>query len=220
MNTNELNDALESLFVGERMHKKEEQSRQAYNKIAKDYNNTFDGQFTRSFKDELVSNVILHQNDAVLDVACGTGELLNRLYNKCPIQGAGVDISEEMIRVAKSMYSKFDFYVSGCVPLPFDDNTFDVLTVSASFHHFPEPEKFALEAKRVLKYGGKLYIAEVYYPSPIRQLVNAIFLPLYNAGDVKIYHPKELVKIFSKTNFLNISIVKKGKVQFLSAKKS
>jgi ubiquinone/menaquinone biosynthesis C-methylase UbiE len=201
------------------MNQKEEQSKKAYNKIAENYNNTFDGRFTRLFKDELISMVILNQNDAVLDVACGTGELLDRLYNKCPIQGVGLDISDEMIKVAKSQYNKFDFLVSSCVPLPFEDNTFDVLTVSASFHHFPEPEKFAMEANRVLKHGGKVYIAEVYFPIPIRQIVNAIFLPLYNSGDVKIYHPREVVEMFNRAGFSHISVVKKGKVQLMNATK-
>lgn len=201
------------------MNEKEEQSRKAYNKMAANYDDTFDGRFTRLFKDELVSNVILNQNDAVLDVACGPGELLNRLNDKCPIQGIGVDISDEMIKAAKSKYSKFDFLVSSSVPLPFEDNKFDVLTVSAAFHHFPEPEKFAREANRVLKHGGKVYIAEVYYPILIRQIANAVFLPLYNAGDVKIYHPKEIVAIFKRAGFSHISVVKKGKVQLMKATK-
>ncbi len=201
------------------MNAKEEQSRKAYNKIAENYNDSFDGRFTRLFKDELVSRVILKQNDAVLDVACGTGELLDRLYHKCPIKGVGVDISDKMIKVAKLQYSKFDFIVSSCAPLPFDDNSFDVLTVSAAFHHFPEPGEFAKEAHRVLKYGGKIYIAEVNYPTPIRQIVNSIILPLYNAGDVKIYHAKELVEIFKKANFNLLSVAQKGKVQLLNATK-
>lgn len=201
------------------MDLKEKQSKKAYDKIAENYDNTFDGRFTRAFKDELVSNVILKQNDAVLDVACGPGELLARLNDKCNIQGVGVDISDEMIRVAKSRYDKFDFLASSCSPLPFEDNTFDVLTVSAAFHHFPEPEKFARESLRVLKHGGKLYIAEVYYPALIRQIMNAVFLPLYNSGDVKVYNPKELLGIFNNAGFSHISVVRKGKVQLLYAAK-
>ncbi|HEX3044501.1 MAG TPA: methyltransferase domain-containing protein [Bacillota bacterium] len=201
------------------MNLKEQQSQGAYNKLAKNYDNTFDGRFTRPFKDELVSQVILKDGDAVLDVACGTGELLARLNDKCNIRGAGIDISDEMIKVAKSKYDKFDFLVSSCAPLPFKENTFDVLTVSAAFHHFPEPKKFASEALRVLKRGGKLYIAEVYFPIPIRQIMNLLVLPLYNSGDVKIYHSKELTEMFTRAGFLNVSVIKKGKIQLLYADK-
>lgn len=201
------------------MNRKEEQSKKTYNKIAENYNNTFEGEYTRLFKDELISNVVLNKNDSVLDVGCGIGELLYRLNEKCPIKGTGVDISDEMIRVAKSQYNKFDFIVSSCVPLPFEENTFDTLTVSAAFHHFPEPEKFAKEATRVLKLGGKIYIADVYFPMPIRQFFNTILIPICNSGDVKIYHPKELVEIFNMAGFSDISIIKNGKVQLMKATK-
>lgn len=201
------------------MDKKEQQSKKAYDRIADDYENTFDGKFTRSFKDELVLAVRLDDCAEVLDVACGNGELLARLNHKTPIRGTGIDISDEMIRVAKAKYPGFEFYTSSCAPLPFKDNTYDALTVSAAFHHFPDPDGFAAEAFRVLKRGGRLYVAEIHFPAPFRQLFNVLILPLYNAGDVKIYPSAELLKIFSKAGFTNLSVHRNGKVQLLSATK-
>lgn len=201
------------------MNVKERQSREAYDKIAQDYENTFDGKFTRSFKEELLARVVLKPMYKVLDVACGTGELLAMLHKKCRIQGAGVDISDEMIKVAKARYDNFDFKTSGCVPLPFEDGSFDVITVSAAFHHFPEPSRFAAEAFRVLKEGGRLYIAEVYYPVILRQIFNLVFIPLYNAGDVKIYHPDELKRIIENAGFSGVSVTKKENIQLLEAGK-
>jgi len=201
------------------MNVKERQSREAYDKIARDYENTPDGRYTRSFKAELQARVELKPMYKVLDVACGTGELLTRLNDKCRIQGVGVDISGEMIKVAKERHGNFDFKVSGCAPLPFENSSFDVLTVSAAFHHFPEPDRFAAEAFRVLREGGRLYIAEVYYPTILRHIFNMVFIPLYNAGDVKIYHTDELIRIIGNAGFSGISTTRKENIQLLEAVK-
>lgn len=204
---------------GIQMHKKEAESRNAYNKIADTYDETFDGRFTRVFKDMLTARTVLKENDRVLDVACGNGELLARLNEKCPIRGTGLDISEEMVKVAMKRHPGFEYIVSSCAPMQFADGTFDAITVSASFHHFPDPGLFAREAYRVLKAGGSLYIAEPYYPAFIRILMNVFFLPIYNAGDVKVYSPKELSRIFTAANFAGKSIQREGIVQLLHAVK-
>lgn len=201
------------------MNNKEEQSKRSYNKKAANYENTFDGKFTDSFKAELIEKVRLKEGYKVLDVACGTGELLNGLKKKCSIVGTGIDISDKMVEVAGERHKDLTFMVSSCVPLPFEDSSFDVLTVSAAFHHFPKPENFAREAFRVLKSDGILYIAEVSVPEGLRQIFNIFVLPFYRAGDVKVYSSKELTKIFEKAGFKDIQIEQNGKIQFLRGTK-
>ena len=201
------------------MSNKEEQSKRSYNKKASNYENTLDGKFTNSFKEELINRVVLQENYKVLDVACGTGALLNGLMRKCSIEATGIDISDKMIEVARSKYSNINFLVSSCVPLKFEDESFDVITVSAAFHHFPCPMEFAKEAYRILKSKSKIYIAEVSMPNILRQIFNVIAIPFINAGDVKIYSSKELRLIFDQAGFHNICIEKKGKIQFLLGEK-
>lgn len=201
------------------MNKKEAQSREAYDRKAYDYENTADGKFTESFKAELIRRVILKENYKVLDVACGTGALLIGLKKKCPIYATGIDISERMIEVARAKNTGMDFRVSNCVPLVFEDNTYDVITVSAAFHHFAQPAEFAKEAFRVLKSKGRIYIAEVNMPAVIRPVFNIAVIPLIRAGDVKIYSQNELWQIFQQAGFKNISIEIRGNIQFLQGEK-
>lgn len=201
------------------LNKKEQQSIRSYNKKANNYEDTFDGKFTDSFKEELIRKVQLEHDFKVLDVACGTGELLNGLKKKCSIKGVGIDISDKMIEVANQRHPDLEFHISTCAPLPFKDDSFDVLTVSAAFHHFPNPDDFAREAYRVLKSGGKIYIAELNILEGTRQIFNVLFLPFMRAGDVKIYSSEELKGIFENVGFKNIQIEKSGKIQFFQGRK-
>lgn len=64
------------------MDKKTEQSIKNYNKIAVEYDNTFDGKFTQGFKAEIAKVIHLEKSYKVLDVACGNGSLLQLLSSK------------------------------------------------------------------------------------------------------------------------------------------
>lgn len=185
--------------------KKTAQSINNYSKIAARYDSTFDGKFTQSFKEEIVNVIHLENAYKILDVACGNGTLLKLLSEKADIQGYGVDISEEMIKVSKSKHPEFQFCVTNSSLLPFEDSFFDAITVCAAFHHFTEPHKFMTEAKRVLKSGGNIYIADLYLPAIARQIAN-LFLPLFRMGDVKIYSKRELVSFYQESGFAIVAL--------------
>lgn len=192
------------------MDKKTEKSIKNYNKIASNYDQTFDGRFTRSFKIELAKVMHIERGYRVLDVACGNGALLKLLSEKANIDAYGVDISENMIKEAKTKYPKMKFSVTNSAKLPFENGIFDIISVCAAFHHFTEPATFILEAKRVLRQGGSIFIADPYLPPVIRHCTNLI-LPWLNMGDVKIYSESELQGFFRKAGFVNISAKRIGK---------
>ncbi len=194
------------------MDKKTEESLKNYDKIASNYDETFDGKYTLEFKLQLSKAVRLENGYRVLDVACGNGALLKLLADKKQIQAYGVDISENMVKEAKKKYPEMDFASANSCKLPFESGFFDAITVSAAFHHFTEPEKFLSEAWRILNRGGHLYIADPYFPPVMRQIANLIF-PLMKMGDVKVYSKQELISFLKKGNFVNIEVgrfIKKG----------
>ena len=69
---------------------------------------------------DLVSSMVL-PNSTILEVGCGTGDLLGHLR---PVRGVGIDISEEIIRIARQKHPSIDFYVGDAEALPVS-GTFD-----------------------------------------------------------------------------------------------
>ncbi len=195
----------------------EEKSRKNYNRIADNYDDSFDGKFTMKFKEFLLEESISNPNDTVLDVACGNGTLLKMISERCAIRGYGIDISENMIENAKRKCPDMTFEVTSCEHSSFPSQMFDVITVCAAYHHFPDVKAFAQEASRLLKPNGLLFIADVYYPF-FRVFAN-LLLPFSEAGDVRCYSPDEIRKNFESFGFEKIGLRKRGLMQIVKMRK-
>lgn len=200
------------------MNKFERRSRAAYNKKAKGYDDSFEGKFTLSYNRLLAQRAEIKDGDAVLDVACGNGRLLAMLAERCAIKGYGIDIAEEMAAQAKLQNPGMQFTAGSCEHLPYPDAVMDIVTVSAAYHHFPHVDIFAREACRVLKPGGKIYIAEVYYPFFPRIIYNPL-LPLLKEGDVKFYSPGAIMRTLREAGFAGCGHKISGKIQLVFAEK-
>lgn len=196
----------------------EDKSRESYNEKADDYDKTFDGKFTAKFKELLLRKITMQNNSSVLDVGCGNGTLLKMLANNYNIEGYGIDISEKMIENAKKRCPHMAFEVSGCEDTPFKNQMFHVVTVCASYHHFPDTKAFAKEVSRILKPKGVLYISEIYYPLIIRAIVNP-FVLLSKAGDVKFYSPEEIQSNFEEYGFEKVDFKREGHIQVIVFRK-
>jgi ubiquinone/menaquinone biosynthesis C-methylase UbiE len=199
--------------------RKTDQSRISYNKKAYDYENTRDGRFTRPLRQLILNTVYVQKGQRILDIACGTGDLLAALARKAPdTHACGIDIADQMIEVARKSNPNITYTVSPAYPLPFGDNSIDIITVSAAFHHFEEPQRFASECIRVLSGGGRLYIGEFSYSTFERVIFNP-FLPLLRSGDVRLYSEEELAGFFTKAGFEALGIERSGRCLVLSFEK-
>ena len=113
----------------------------------------------------------LHGN--VLDVACGTGDMVVELMKQgCSV--TGVDISEEMLDIARLKVKGERLMVADVESLPFEDNTFDAVTCAFGVRNFVHLEKGLNEMLRVLKPGGTMVILELATPD------SPIIKPFYN----------------------------------------
>ncbi|OUO70484.1 SAM-dependent methyltransferase [Thomasclavelia spiroformis] len=152
----------------------------------------------------------------VLDVGCGTGEVLSiirKLYPTALLYG--IDISEEMLKKAEEKkIDNLNLYLGDAEHLPFENARFDVLICTDSFHHYPKPQKAVSEFYRVLDNDGYLLLADFVKPFPIRQIMN-IFLPFSNEGDVKIYSQNEILSFLRHSGFQDIQYRKINKSSYL-----
>ena len=186
-------------------HNYEKESEQFYDRIADHFDHTFDGFLASFFKKFIRKNLEFKPNARILDVGCANGKLLSMLAEKQPISGYGLDISSEMVKVASQLHPEFAFEQGTAENLPFGTAAFDLVTCSASFHHFPNPEQFLKEAARVLAPKGRLAISEIHIPV-VTKLYNWRLNRFSIEGDVKVYEPQELRQLFEKNGW---KIVKK-----------
>ncbi|KJJ38380.1 bifunctional demethylmenaquinone methyltransferase/2-methoxy-6-polyprenyl-1,4-benzoquinol methylase UbiE [Aequorivita vladivostokensis] len=114
----------------------------------------------------------------ILDIATGTGDLaIQFAENTSAEKIVGLDLSEGMLSLArkkvsgKNISEKIEFVQADSEALPFDDNTFDAITVSFGIRNFENLEKGLSEIYRVLKKGGIFVILETSVPSkfPFKQ---------------------------------------------------
>ncbi|HNW85443.1 MAG TPA: methyltransferase domain-containing protein [Candidatus Limiplasma sp.] len=198
--------------------KYEERSARSYQKIADHYDDSPEGRYTLEFKNLLLKSVQIPDGGQVLDVACGNGRLLEMLSRKYRFSGFGVDLSGKMVENAARLNPGMVFRQAGCDALPFENERFDVLTVCAAYHHFPDVAAFAKEAFRVLKSNGKLYIAKVYYTRLLRILCNPLFR-FSPSGDVKLYGPEEILCVLENAGLKREREHFQGHIQMICVQK-
>jgi demethylmenaquinone methyltransferase/2-methoxy-6-polyprenyl-1,4-benzoquinol methylase len=113
----------------------------------------------------------------ILDIATGTGDLALMMANLNPDRIVGLDISAGMLEVGKqkitkaNLSEKIEMIVGDSEDMPFDDNTFDAITVSFGVRNFANLDKGLKEIARVLKPTGVLVILETSNPTkfPFKQ---------------------------------------------------
>ncbi len=103
-----------------------------------------------------------------LDLATGTGFTAAALAEKVSSVVA-YDATQEMLDQARKLsheknLTNIEFQIGDVMDLKFKDNSFDIITCRRAAHHFTDMKKFLSEAKRVLKPGGKLGIADMARP--------------------------------------------------------
>lgn len=170
-----------------------------FDKRASNYGNEFEGKLSEKFYHLVIQNIALSDGMNVLDAGCGTGTILKRLSDKCNIHGYGIDVEEKMIEQAKLKCPDMDIRLCSCIETPYENRYFDVIIACMAYHHFPDKDKFAKEAARLLKCGGKLYIADPKFPYLVRKVMNTA-LSIHNIVG-EFFTADEIANNFAVFNF-------------------
>ena len=182
-----------------------ENSRRNFDKQAKVYDNSIYSMYPRKCYKSVIDEINNIMFNKLIDIGCGTGEILNRIANDKD-KYYGLDLSSKMLEIAKKKNnSKNITYINGdSEKIPFKDNYFDLITCVESFHHYPNPNNVSKEFNRILKKNGYVIICDMYRKQPLRFFYN-ILMKVVNTGDVKIYTIKEIKSIFESNGFKEIN---------------
>lgn len=183
--------------------KKEERVHHVFEKI---YDNYDSMNSIISFKRHIAwrKDVMKHMNVEVgskaLDVCTGTGDWALSLAAEVGSSGkvVGLDFSENMLKVAhnkknESYLKQVDFIHGNAMELPFEDSSFDYVTIGFGLRNVPDYETVLSEMYRVVKPGGKVVCLETSQPTLIgfRQLYYFYFrfiMPLFGKLFAKSYN--------------------------------
>lgn len=148
--------------------------------------------------------------DYLLDIGCGDGlfcEIVKSKFKKC----YGIDISPTAVRKAVKRGVTAVAHNLHDGPIPFPDGQFNLITASAVIEHIFEPSTLLIEAKRLLKRGGKIIIGvpNIRY---LRYLFSLVFLGKfpktsgdlsysYDGGHLHYFTVRDLAILLKKHNF-------------------
>ena len=181
-----------------------------FTKAADKYESDHAGVYNLCKKDypDILAEIEKEPFTDLLDAGCGTAPMLSLLTERFPdAHFTGIDLTPKMVEVAKAKNLPNTTLICGdCENLPFEEDAFDVIICSQSFHHYPNPEAFLKSVRRCLRRNGRLILRDMTMGEGlIHWFVNTIELPVLNFlgyGDVHCYNRKELQELCDRTGLV------------------
>ena len=210
---------------------KKEQVTQMFDKISGNYdglNRVISFGIDITWRKRVVAILKKKQPKMILDIATGTGDLAINLVQTGAQKIIGLDLSPGMLEVGKNkvlekeLAQTIDMIEGDSENLPFDDNTFDAVTVAFGVRNFETLEK---EIHRVLKPKGTFVVLETAVPSrtPYKQgyaFYTKYMLPkigrLFSKDDSAYAYLSESASVFPHGQEFNNILLKIGFIDVMN----
>jgi len=165
---------------------KKEQVATMFNNIAPKYdflNQLLSMGIHKGWRKKAIRIISKNNPKQILDIATGTGDFAIEAIKINPEKVTGIDISEGMLKLGiekiktLQLQHKIELKLGDSENMPFENNTFDAITVGFGVRNFEHLEKGISEIYRVMNQNGILAILEFSKPKafPIKQLYNFYF---------------------------------------------
>lgn len=147
----------------------------------------------------------INPDDVILDVGCGGGININRMAKDAK-NVYGIDYSIESVKLSREVNEKLidngqvEIHEGNVKDLPFEDNTFDIVTAFETVYFWLDIEKCFGEVKRVLKPGGTFLIGMESNGSD-----NFIMKFWKHFIDMELYTDKEITSFLQNNDFSEIT---------------
>lgn len=195
--------------IGEKSMKNEEYKKlsiKEFTKAAGRYESSYAGIYEMCKKDypDILEELEKEPFRDLLDAGCGPAPMISLLAEKYPDRHyTGLDLTPAMIEQAKKKnISNATFVVGDCENFPFENDSFDAIICSMSFHHYPDPQAFFDSVKRCLRPNGRLILRDVTSDNKVLVwLMNTLEMPLANIcghGDVQVPTRDVVIKCCKK----------------------
>ena len=126
---------------------------EGWQRVAGQYNDHWT-HLTRQFIEPLLNAGGVSKDKKVLDVACGTGIVSEKIRTRNATV-VGLDFAPEMVKQARKAYPYIEFLEGDAQHMPFDDASFDCVVMNFGMLHLPQPMLAMKEAYRVLRSKGR-----------------------------------------------------------------
>ncbi|MFS0863553.1 demethylmenaquinone methyltransferase [Fredinandcohnia sp. 179-A 10B2 NHS] len=214
---------------------KEQRVHHVFEKIYKNYdkmNSVISFQQHKAWRKDTMKKMSVKPGSAALDLCCGTADWTIALADAVGPTGkvVGLDFSKNMLKIGQEKVSSLKLdqvtLVHGnAMDLPFEDNSFDYVTIGFGLRNVPDYMQVLKEMYRVVKPGGKVVCLETSQPTMIgfKQLYYFYFrfiMPVFGKLFAKSYEEyswlqesardfpgmKELALMFEEAGFTNIQV--------------